>query len=75
VKIHLGGHLNFYDAQKRAWIERRVPEPMRVSELARELGLPTGEILLVTVNGRVIPDDVIVADTDRVEFYSPIGGG
>ena len=76
MKIHLGGHLNFYDAEKRAWVEMHLPKPMRVDELRGILGLPNGEIMLVAVNGTVNESlDTLVSDEDRVEFYSPIGGG
>jgi sulfur carrier protein ThiS len=76
VKIHLGGHLNFYDAEKRAWLEMHTPKPISIDELRAILGLPGGEIMLVAVNGTVIESlDTLVSDEDRVEFYSPIGGG
>ncbi len=76
MKIHLGGHLSFYDAQKRSAVEMQFAEPIRLSDLAQRLGLPHGEVVLVAVNGAVILDqDALVSDTDRVEFFSPIGGG
>lgn len=76
MKIHLGGHLNFYDAQKRTWLELHPREPLRLEELRDLLGLPNGEIMLTAVNGTVVESpDTLVSDDDRVEFYSPIGGG
>jgi sulfur carrier protein ThiS len=90
VRVHLGGHLSWYDAGRRSWLEF---EPRIVlaagqddspdtavrltpADVARHLGLPRGEIALVAVNGRVIdPDTVQLAPNDKVEFYPPIGGG
>jgi hypothetical protein len=89
MRVHLGGHLSWYDPCKRAWLEldaRAVleasasqdwqPGPLTPAAVARHLGLPHGEIALVAVNGRVVdPDAVPLAQDDRVEFYPPIGGG
>ncbi len=87
MRVHLGGHLSWYDPEKRAWLGldvRSVPVVDRgdapgrptAADLARHLGLPRGEIALVVVNGRVVPLDATLLDNDdRVEFYPPIGGG
>jgi len=89
VRVHLGGHLSWYDPGKRAWLEldaRTVLEagasqdrqsgPLTPAGVARHLGLPRGEIALVAVNGRAVdPDAVQLTPDDRVEFYPPIGGG
>jgi sulfur carrier protein ThiS len=77
VRVHLGGHLSWYDSDKRAWLEldpRTIP--LTPGEVARRLGLPRAEIALVAVNGRVVDlDGFQLAGGDRVEFYPPIGGG
>jgi sulfur carrier protein ThiS len=76
MRIHLGGHLNWYDAEKRAWLTRSQPTPIAVSDLAAELGLPLSEVAIVAVNGRMADwDGPPVTDADVVEFYSPLGGG
>jgi sulfur carrier protein ThiS len=89
VWVHLGGHLNWYDPDKRAWLElgtRTLLEASTSQEgqsgvltpagVARHLGLPRGEIALVAVNGRVVNlEAVVLTPDDRVEFYPPIGGG
>jgi sulfur carrier protein ThiS len=87
VRVHLGGHLNWYDPQRRSRLEL---DPQTVGTgcgggqggwltpvaLVRFLGLPRGEIALVVVNGRVAGLDGILLDPDdRVEFYPAIGGG
>lgn len=89
MRVHLGGHLSWYDPDKRAWLEldaRTVLEasanqgrqsgPLTPAGVAQQLGLPRGEIALVAVNGRVVdPEAVQLTPDDRVEFYPPIGGG
>jgi len=76
VQIHLGGHLNWYDPGKRAWLEQRREEPVTLLALAEQLGLPPAEIALVVVNGQAAElETVSVGDRDKVEFYPPLGGG
>ena len=76
MRLHLGGHLAWYDPQKRSWLELPLPDPTSLVELVRQLGLPEGEIAVVAVNGRAVSlEDALVSDGDRVELYPPLGGG
>ncbi len=76
MQIHLGGHLSWYDPQKRNSLEVPLPQPIPLLELAQELGLPAGEIAIVVVNGQAIElEQARVSDGDRVELYPPVGGG
>ena len=76
MRLHLGGHLSWYDPQKRSWLELHLSEPISLVELVRQLGLPEGEIAVVAVNRRAISlEEAIVSDGDRVELYPPLGGG
>ena len=76
MRLHLGGHLSWYDPQKRSWLELYLSEPIPLVELVRQLGLPEGEIAVVAVNRRAISlEEAIVSDGDRVELYPPLGGG
>jgi sulfur carrier protein ThiS len=76
MRLHLGGHLSWYDPQKRSWLELHLSEPISLVELVRQLGLPAGEIAVVAVNHRAISlEEAIVSDGDRVELYPPLGGG
>jgi molybdopterin converting factor small subunit len=87
VRVHLGGHLSWYDSDKRSWLDldarsvlatraEGLPASITPSILAGHLGLPSGEIALVAVNGRVVNlDAVALAADDTIEFYPPIGGG
>ena len=87
MRVHLGGHLSWYDPGKRGWMEL---DPLTVlagrqdgrsgsptpADVVRHLGLPRSEIALVAVNGRVVdPEAVQLTADDRLELYPPIGGG
>ena len=76
MRLHLGGHLSWYDPQKRSWLELSLSEPTALIELVRQLKLPPEEIALIVVNGHAVsPEEARVSDGDRVELYPPIGGG
>jgi sulfur carrier protein ThiS len=76
MHLHLGGHLNWYDARKRARQEIGLDRPTRLADLLDRLNVPPGEVALTIVNGQLVElHSAVVADHDRVEVYPPIGGG
>lgn len=76
MRIHLGGHLAWYDREKRDWLELSQPEPVSLVELAARLGVPAAEVAVIAVNRRLAHwDDAPVGGQDVVEFYPPMGGG
>ncbi len=87
MRVHLGGHLSWYDPARRSWLELQpttiltnrlngLSGPLTPAYLSRSLGLPRGEIALCAVNGHIVDlDTTQLAQDDRVEFYPPIGGG
>jgi sulfur carrier protein ThiS len=76
MRLHLGGHLNWYDPHKRSWLTISLPEPTPLIELLQELQVPTGEVALTVINSRLVElEQARVSDGDRVELYPPVGGG
>ena len=76
MRLHLGGHLNFYDAQKRPWVDVPISAPTRLLAVLAQLGVPAAEVAIVSVNGNAVAlEEAIVSDADRVEVYPPVGGG
>jgi molybdopterin converting factor small subunit len=76
IRVHLGGHLDWYDPQKRRWLEVPVQGAIGLLALARCLGVPASEIAIVTVNRRKAELETDSArDGDTVEFFSAVGGG
>ncbi len=77
MQLHLGGHLSWYDPQKRAQVEVRLSQPTRLTQVLQSLGVPIAEIAVGVINGTAVFsfDDVMVTDADQVELYPPVGGG
>lgn len=76
VKVHLGGHLNWYDRQKRAWLDLEVQPGTRLDALIAMLGIPAGEAALALVNGSLAdPATTCLSDGDCVELFPPSSGG
>ncbi len=76
MRLHLGGHLSWYDPEKRSWLVIPLAEPVVLVELLDRLQVPPGEVALSVVNGHLVAlEGVRVSDGDRVELYPPIGGG
>ena len=76
MRVHLGGHLNWYEPQKQSRLEIHLAAPIALRELVDQLGLPPAEIYLVSINGEVASiDDALIYDSDRVDFFPPVGGG
>ncbi len=76
MRVHLGGHLSWYDPQKRAWLELTPAGPIALLELVRRLGVPRAEIAVAAVNRRAVDlETAVAADGDTVEFFTAVGGG
>ena len=76
MRLHLGGHLDWYDPQKRAWLDLRLDAPLLLTDLLQQLGIPAGEVAIVAVDRRAVPlEGTRVSDGNRVELYPPMGGG
>ena len=76
MRLHLGGHLDWYDPQKRAWLDLRLDTPLLLTDLLQQLGIPSGEVAIVAVDRRAVPlEGTTVSDGNRVELYPPMGGG
>ena len=76
MRLHLGGHLSWYEPQRRSWLDLAQEEKVSLLELALRLGVPAGEIALAVVNGRLVPlEQTLVSGDDRVELYPPMQGG
>ena len=76
MKLHLGGHLSFYESQHRAWIEVVLAAPQSLPDLLAGLGIPPGEVALVVINGILALEETpLLTENDQVELYPPMGGG
>ncbi len=76
MRLHLGGHLAWYESQKRSRVEISVPRSTLLIDVLRELVIPPGEIAIAVVNGAAVDlQTARVSDADRVELFPPVGGG
>ncbi len=76
MQLHLGGHLSWYDPQKRSWLDVPLAVPTALADVIAALGLPPGDIAVAAVNGQAVDMAATrVCDADRVELYPPVGGG
>lgn len=76
MNLHLGGHLSFYEPQRRSWVEFPLQAPQSLPDLLAGLGIPPGEVALVVINGALAQEEApIIAENDLVELYPPMGGG
>ncbi len=76
MRLHLGGHLAWYEPQKKAWLDLHLLEPTSLIALLQQHGIPPGEVAIAVVNGAaVLLEEVRVSDADQVELFPPVGGG
>jgi sulfur carrier protein ThiS len=76
MEVHLGGHLAFYDREKRSRFAVHLVAETALLDLVRELGIPEAEIALAAVNRTVVSlTEARVGDADRLDLYPPMSGG
>ncbi len=76
MRVHLGGHLAWYDPHKRAWLAVPVAAPVRLTEVLARLGVPAAEVAVAVVNGAAVElEQAWVRDADCVQVFPPVGGG
>jgi sulfur carrier protein ThiS len=76
MRLHLGGHLNWYAPHRQASLVMDLAQPTALAEILKQLNVPAGEVAITVINGRVADlQAAFVSDSDRVEVYPPIGGG
>ena len=76
MRIHLGGHLNFYHPQKDKWLDVELEHPTSLMEILDGSGIPLGEVSLVVVNGELVDlQEAIVSEQSEVKLFPAVGGG
>lgn len=76
MRVHLSGHLNWYDPDKRTWVEVALAAPLPLREVLARLGVPADQVAFLTVNNRLAElDGPPVSDADVIELFPPISGG
>ncbi len=76
MRVHLGGHLNFYRPERQAWFDYRVEAPVPLEQVLAELAIPRGEVTIFILNGQAVyPEECLVVDDDTLQLYPPSQGG
>ena len=76
MEVHLGGHLAFYEREKRSRFQVHLDNEMALLDVIRELGVPEAEIALAAVNRTVVSlPEARVGDADHLDLYPPMSGG
>ena len=76
LDIHLGGHLAFYAPGKKSRFSIPIAKPMELKAVLQSLGIPLGEVAIVSVNGEMVElATARIKPGDRVDLFSPMGGG
>jgi sulfur carrier protein ThiS len=69
------GNLRRYTPDRQERMSLEVQEGTTVRSLLDEVGVPWNEVGFVVVNGTVVDQQRALAAGDKVEAFSPIGGG
>jgi sulfur carrier protein ThiS len=76
MRLHLGGHLSYFDALQRADLEIDLACKERLTDILATLRIPVGEVFITSINGEVVPlNDAWIQPGDHVRLYPAMGGG
>lgn len=76
IEVRLYATLRRHSAQASGGtVSVEVPEAINMWELVGMLNIPGEEIKLIMVNGKQADWHTILADSDRVGLFPPVGGG
>ncbi|MFH0888311.1 MAG: MoaD/ThiS family protein [Planctomycetota bacterium] len=76
IKISAYGILKSYlGSSNSTSVEREIAQPKSISEIASELGIPDGMVMLVAVNDEQKNFDYIPKEGDEIKLIPPISGG
>lgn len=74
VAVHLGRGLERF-ATGLSGGTMRVPSGTRIRDIICQLGIPPGNVGVISRNGVLADKDDTLADGDVLSLYPPIGGG
>jgi hypothetical protein len=77
MELYLGGHLDWYDAQKRKNIELQLTGPTLLTDVFTCLNIPREEVAVCLINDEAVFsfDQIFIIDSDKIAIYSAEGGG
>ena len=75
IEVRLFGGLRVYASDRGRQFTLELPEGATVQDLLAALGIPPGEVWLVSLDETLVKDDHVLHDGDRVMLVEPVGGG
>ena len=75
VKFYAFGNLRRYTPGMHEQLDLEVPEGSTVADLLERFGITWGEVGVIAVNGKLSDETHRLQPGDKVESFSPIGGG
>jgi len=75
VHIRLFGDLRRFLRATNGRLALEVVEGTTVRDLLKGVQVPETEVGIVSVNGKLAPEETALHDGDAVDAFSPIGGG
>jgi len=76
IKITAYGILRSYLGQGSVTtLEKEISQPKSIKEIASEIGIPDGMIMMVAVNDQQKDFDYVPQEGDDIKLIPPISGG
>ena len=72
VKVRLFATLR---TNREKEMDMELPEGTAPEEIIRYLGIPAKDAAILMINGRAAMLDTILADSDVLSIFPPVGGG
>ncbi|MBC7223097.1 MAG: MoaD/ThiS family protein [Anaerolineae bacterium] len=74
VTVHIHGGLLRYTGGV-AQMDLDLPEGATVADAMARVGVPSEEVFTTVVNRKIVPEDTVLQDGDRLDLVPPIPGG
>ena len=77
MQLYLGGHLNWYDSQKRRSFTVVLEKSTPLTDVLIRVNVPLHEVAICIVNTKAVfsLDKVILNDDNKVDLYPFVDGG
>jgi len=76
MKLYAGGYLTFYMPDQQPEVDRDLAEPIALSKLLAEMGIPPGDVQLVILNGEIVDlEQALLENQDEVKVFPGVDGG
>lgn len=69
------GDLRRYTPEMAERLEIDLPEQTDVAQALISVGVPLAEVGLMVINGKLVDEHAALSAGDKLEVFSPIGGG